>query len=156
MGVEREIRYVVDEGEPPPGGRDIVQAYLLRRPLSLRARVLDGREGWITLKAPRAEGRFEWEIAAPAALARWAARLGLPRVEKLRRVEGDLEVDVYRWPRRLVVCECELAAGQGPDLRDAAARAGWMEARRPAWVRAWRDVTDDGAYTAAALARRGH
>jgi hypothetical protein len=48
----------------------------------------------------------------------------------------------------------ELADGEGPDLRDAPARVAFMEAHRPAWVRAWYDVTDDPAYTNARLARR--
>lgn len=152
--MEREIRYVVDDGDPPPGGRRLVQGYLLRRPVSLRVRLVDGRSARVTLKAPRAEGRREWEADLPAALARWLVALPLPRVEKQRRREGDLDVDVYSWPVSLVVCECELPPGGGPDLRDAEARGRWMEARRPAWVRSWRDVTDQPGMTAAALARR--
>jgi CYTH domain-containing protein len=154
VGIEREIRYVVEDGVPPPGGRHMVQAYFLRGRISLRVRLVDDREGSVTLKAPRAEGRREWERPVPGALARRLVALPLPRVEKERRREGELEVDAYAWPARLVVCECELAQGVGPDLRDRAARARWMEARRPAWVRAWRDVTDDPSFTAAALARR--
>ncbi|GAF99843.1 unnamed protein product, partial [marine sediment metagenome] len=80
--------------------------------------------------------------------------LPLPRVEKYRAVDGDLEVDQYSWPEGLLVVECELGEGAGPALRDRAACSAWMEARRPAWVKAWRDVTSDHSMTAARLARR--
>ena len=131
-----------------------MQAYLLRGRVSARVRLVDGRRARATVKAPRREGRFEWECPVPAGLARALLALPLPRVEKRRLVDGDLEVDTYGWPAGLVVIECELADGAGPDLRNAPARAAWMEARRPSWVQAWRDVTDDPAFTAARLARR--
>jgi CYTH domain-containing protein len=154
VGVEREIRFVVTEGEAPRGGRAIEQGYLLRRPASLRVRLIDDSHARVTLKLPRSEGRFEWEVPIPASLARVLLALPLPRVAKHRRLEGRLEVDSYRWPRPLIICECELEAGEGPDLRDAAARSRFMEEHRPEWVRAWKDVTDDPTMTAASLARR--
>lgn len=154
MGVEREIRFLVTEGEPPAGGRRLVQAYLLRGRATLRVRLVDGREARATLKLPRAEGRWEWELGVPAVLVRWLLALPLPRVEKTRLVLGELEVDRLSWPEPLLLCECELAPGTGPDLRDVEARQRWMEARRPGWVRAWHDVTDDRRFTNARLARR--
>jgi len=78
----------------------------------------------------------------------------MEQVYLLRGRAGRLEIDVLGWPPGIVLIELELAPGEGPDLRDAAARARFMEAHRPAWVRGWRDVTDDPAYTNARLARR--
>lgn len=154
MAIEREIRFRVSEGEPHVEGRPHVQAYLLRGKVTLRVRLLAGGPARLTLKAPRSEGRFEWECAIPVPLARALLALPLPRVEKTRHREGELEVDRVAWPERMVLVECELAKGAGPDLRDATARRAWMEARRPDWVVAWEDVTDDPRFTNARLARR--
>lgn len=154
VAIEREIRFLVTEGSPPAGGREIVQGYLLRGRVSVRIRSVAEGEGWFAIKTPRREGRREWQCRIPAWLARGLLRLPLPRVEKTRAADGDLEIDDYRWPADLVVIECELADGEGPDLRDREGCRAWMEARRPAWVRAWRDVTTDVSMTAARLARR--
>jgi len=154
MSIEREIRFLVTAGRPPPGGARMVQAYLLRGPATLRVRAVEGKPARLTLKLPRGDGRYEWEWRVPGALAGALLRLPLPRVEKRRSLEGRLEVDRLEWPRELVLVELELGAGEGPELRDAAARARFMEAHRPAWVEAWSDVTDDPTYTNASLARR--
>jgi len=154
VAIEREIRFLVTEGAPPRRGREMVQGYFLRGRISARVRLIDGREGWITLKAPGREGRHEWERRVPVRLARWLLNLPLPRVEKIRAADGDLEIDQYSWPPGLVVVECELGEGTGPELRDRDACSAWMEARRPGWVKAWRDVTSDPSMTAARLARR--
>jgi CYTH domain-containing protein len=154
VAVEREIRFLVTEGTPPRGGREMVQGYLLRGRLSARVRLIDGHEAWLTLKVPGREGRREWERRVPVWLARWLLAFRLPQVEKLRAVDGDLEIDQYTWPPGLVVVECELSEGAGPPLRDREACSAWMEARRPGWVKAWRDVTSDPSMTAAKLARR--
>lgn len=154
MAVEREIRFRVTEGEPPPDGVAMVQAYLLRARVTARVRLVSGGRASATLKLPRAEGRTEWECRIPVGLARALLRLPLPRVEKTRRREGRLDVDRLEWPVGIVLVELELAPGEGPDLRDVAARARTMEAHRPSWVRAWHDVTDDPDYTNARLARR--
>ena len=154
MAIEREIRFLVTEGKPPRRGRKMVQGYLLRGRLSARVRLIDGHEAWLTLKAPGREGRREWECRVPVWLARWLLTLPLPQVEKMRAAHGDLEIDQYTWPPGLVVVECELAEGAGPALCDREAGSAWMEARRPRWVEAWRDVTSDPSMTAARLARR--
>jgi CYTH domain-containing protein len=154
MALEREIRFRVTEGEPPAGGRRMVQAYLLRGPATARVRLTEGRPARFTLKLPAAEGRHEFECRLPAPLARAVLRLPLARIEKTRRQEGRLEVDRLHWPADIVLVELELRPGEGPDLRDADARGRFMEAHRPPWVRAWHDVTDDPAYTNAGLARR--
>jgi CYTH domain-containing protein len=154
MAIEREIRFRVTEGTPPAGGVRMEQAYLLRGRVTARVRVAEGRGARMTLKAPRGDGRWEWEWYVSEFLARALLRLPLPRVHKTRRREGRLEVDTLTWPPEIVLVELELADGEGPDLRDAAGRAAFMEAQRPAWVRAWHDVTDDPAYTNARLARR--
>ena len=130
------------------------QAYLLRGPITARVRVAEGKGARMTVKAPRGDGRWEWEWPVPAAFARALLRLRLPCVRKTRLREGRLEVDSLAWPPGIVLVELELADGEGPDLRDAAARVAFMEPHRPAWVRAWHDVTDDPAYTNARLARR--
>ena len=154
MAVEREIRFRVTEGTPPAGGVRMEQAYLLRGPVTVRVRVAEGRGARMTVKAPRGDGRWEWEWRVPESFARALLRLPLPCVRKTRRREGRLEVDSLAWPPEIVLVELELADGEGPDLRDAAGRVAFMEAHRPAWVRAWHDVTDDPAYTNAWLARR--
>jgi CYTH domain-containing protein len=154
VAVEREIRFLVTEGTPPEGGREMVQGYILRGRVSARVRLIDGRDGRLGLKLPRSEGRFEWERRVPSWLARSLLALPLPRVEKRRATLGDLEVDHYSWPRGLVVVECELDDGAGPALGDRSACSAWMEERRPGWVGAWRDVTSDHSMTAARLARR--
>jgi len=154
MTIEREIRFLVTEGEPPAGGRHIVQVYLLRGRLSARVRVDEERGARLTLKWPAGDGRREFEWRLPEALARAVVRLPLPVVEKTRRCEGRLEVDRTSWPPGIVLVELELDTGEGPDLRDAVARQAFMEAHRPPWVRAWYDVTEDPAYTNARLARR--
>ena len=154
MAIEREIRFRVTQGEPPAGGISMQQAYLLRGPLTARVRVAAGKGARMTVKAPYRDGRLEWEWRVPDVVARALLWLPLPRVEKSRRREGRLEVDVLRWPPGIVLVELELAPGEGPDLRDAVARAALMETHRPPWVRAWHDVTDDPNYTNARLARR--
>ncbi len=151
VATEREIRFVVTEGEPPAGGTSVVQAYLLRKP-ALRVRLTGRRRGTSTLKFPRANGDLEFEFPVPAWGVRRLLRLPLPRVEKTRLVDGELEIDVYSWPRKLVVVECELGEDATFDLRDAEARGAWMAARRPAWVIAWHDVTHDRSLSASALA----
>jgi CYTH domain-containing protein len=131
------------------------QAYLLRGPITARVRVAEGQPARITVKAPRADGgRFEWEWPVPGALARALLRLPLPRVEKVRSRAQRLDVDVLCWPPGIVLVELELEPHELLDLCDPAARARAMEAHRPPWVRAWRDVTDDPHYTNAQLARR--
>ncbi len=157
MGLEREIRFLVTDGRPAAPGRSIVQIYLWRRP-ALRVRLVDDREARLNLKVARGLADREWELPVPAFVARMLARLPLPRVEKTRCVEGRLEIDCYQWPRELVVVECELGADETLDLDDPAARSRWMEARRPAWVGAWRDVSEERTLRAASLAatRRVH
>jgi CYTH domain-containing protein len=154
VATEREIRFLVTEGTPPRRGREMVQGYLLRGRISARVRLIEDREGWLALKAPRREGRLEWECSIPRWLARCLLVLPLPRVEKVRAVDGELEIDRYTWPPGLLVVECELAEGAGPHLGDRDACGAWMEQRRPEWVKAWRDVTADPSMTAARLARR--
>jgi CYTH domain-containing protein len=154
VAIEREIRFRVTDGNPPPGGAAMVQAYLLRGPITARVRSTADEPARMTIKAPFRDGRLEWEWQVPARLASALLALPLPRVEKLRRREGRLEVDVLSWPPAIVLVELELAPDEGPDLRDAAARAALMESHRPSWVRTWHDVTDDPDYTNARLARR--
>lgn len=154
MSLEREIRFCVTDGDPPPGGRRLEQGYFLRGPITARIRIAEGKGARCNVKLLAAEGRHELEWWLPERLARVLLRLPLPRVEKQRRREGRLEVDRLTWPAELVLVELELRPGEEPDLRDVEARRRFMEVHRPAWVRAWHDVTDDPAYTNARLARR--
>lgn len=130
------------------------QAYLLRGQITARIRNTRGKGAKAGVKLPFRDGRLEWEWRLPEAIARALLALPLPRVVKTRARDGRLEIDVLEWPPGFVLVELELASDEGPDLRDVAARARFMEAHRPAWVRAWRDVTDDPDYTNARLARR--
>lgn len=130
------------------------QAYLLRGRITARVRNTRGKGAKAGVKLPFRDGRLEWEWRLPEALARALLALPLPRVVKTRSRSGRLEIDVLEWPPGIVLVELELAPDEGPDLRDAPARAHFMEAHRPAWVLAWRDVTDEPDYTNARLARR--
>ncbi len=154
MAVEREIRFLVTEGDPPQcGGQQLEQAYLARFPITLRVRLMDRHAARLALKLPRHEGSYEWELGLPVFLAKMLLRLPfLPRVRKRRLCVGELEIDVFSWPRDLLLVECELSEGCGPALSDAAGRAAWMEERRPAWVKQWRDVTGDHSLSNAVLA----
>jgi|SRR5690606_5502487 len=154
MALEREIRFRVTEGEPPAGGRRMEQAYLLRGPMTVRVRTGEPEGARFNVKLPAPEGRREYQWPLPGWLARALLRLPLPRIEKTRLRAGRLEIDRLSWPCEIVLVELELHDGEGPDLRDAAARGRFMEAHRPPWVRAWHDVTDDPDYTNARLARR--
>jgi CYTH domain-containing protein len=145
----------VTDGQPPPSECvSLEQVYLLRGRVTARVRNTLGKGAKAGVKLPFRDGRLEWEWRLPEAIARALLALPLPRVVKTRSRAGRLEIDVLEWPPGIVLIELELASGEGPDLRDAAARARCMEAHRPAWVRGWRDVTDDPAYTNARLARR--
>jgi CYTH domain-containing protein len=154
LAIEREIRFRVTDGTPPSGGVAMEQAYLLRGRVTARVRITRGKPARMTVKSPYGDGRREWEWRVPTAVARALLALPLPRVVKTRRRDGRLEVDVLSWPPGIVLIELELGRDEGPDLRDVAARRAFMEAHRPAWVRAWTDVTDDPDYTNARLARR--
>jgi len=154
LAIEREIRFLVTDGIPPRGGVWMEQAYLLRGRVTARVRIAEGKGARMTVKAPRGDGRYEWEWRVPESIARALLHLPLPCVRKTRRREGRLDVDCLEWPPGIVLVELELDAGEGPDLRDVAARGAFMEAHRPDWVCAWHDVTDDPDYTNARLARR--
>jgi CYTH domain-containing protein len=145
----------VTDGQPPPAACVAMeQAYLLRGRVTARVRKTRGKGSKAGVKLPFRDGRLEWEWRLPGAIARALLALPLARVVKTRTRSGRLEIDVLEWPPGIVLIELELATGEGPDLRDAAARLRFMEPHRPAWVRAWRDVTDDPDYTNARLARR--
>lgn len=143
------------QGQPPAADCvEMEQAYLLRGRITARVRRTSGKGARAGVKAPFRDGRLEWEWRLPDAIARALLAAPLPRVLKRRSREGRLEIDVLEWPVGIVLVELELGPGEGPDLRDAVARVRFMEAHRPAWVHAWRDVTDDPNYTNACLAKR--
>src|SRR4030095_13853901 len=92
VAIEREIRFRVTDGHPPPGGVAMVQAYLLRGPITARVRIAERQPARMTVKAPFRDGRLEWEWRIPDRAANALLKLPLPRVEKTRRKEGRLEV----------------------------------------------------------------
>ena len=134
------------------------QAYLLRGRVTARVRVAEGKGARMTVKAPRGDGRYEWEWRVPESVARALLRLAASLRAQDAASRGTSRSGLASSGRpAIVLVELELDAGEGPDLRDAAARVAFMEAHRPAWVRAWHDVTDDPDYTNArlrAVARR--
>jgi CYTH domain-containing protein len=147
--IERERRYLVAQlpgrlPEPIP----IEQAYLVTSPVSLRVRRIGGRHV-VTIKSGRGRNRVEIErdIDADEFAALWAEAEEL-RIAKRRHVialdDGlAAELDLFDGElagRRLVEVEFD---------DDATADAF----QPPAWF--GREVTEDGRYTNASLARNG-
>jgi adenylate cyclase len=147
--IERKFLVIGDAWRAalPPGreGSVIRQGYLLRdaaRTVRVRR---SGDRGWLTIKGPGTLARAEYEYEIPVADAdELLATLCEPgTIDKTRyRIPvGDLEWEVDEFHGRhegLVVAEVEL-----PDLATEAELPGW----------AGREVTDDPAYTNAALSR---
>lgn len=147
--IERERRFLVREvPEALPDGSRIVQGYLMTMPAAVRVRRRD-TACTLTIKTGTGLARTEIERSITDAEfdALWDVANDL-RIEKHRHLiplaDGLIaEVDLFTGPlagRRLVEVEF--------DTDDAAAAF-----EPPAWF--GREVTDDGRYTNAALARAG-
>lgn len=148
MGTEIERKFLLrDESWRAfaDEGRAIEQFYLaVREGLSVRLRILDGREARLTVKIGLGLRRGEYEYEVPVADAREMAeaRIGRPIAKRRHRVPlaGGLavEIDVFGGELApLVLAEIEL-----PDETH--------EVALPAFL--GREVTGDGRYTNAALA----
>lgn len=147
--IERERRFLVASlPESLPAGSRIVQGYLMTQPAAVRVR----HEG----------DRFTVSIKTGSGLARTEIERELDRAEfdALWAVAGELRIDKCRHRVPLAdgaVAELDVFAGELTGRRlvevefasDAAAEAF----EPPAWF--GREVTDDGGYTNAALARDG-
>lgn len=147
--IERERRFLVgDVPDRLPDGSHIVQGYLMTSPAAVRVRRRDDAYS-LTVKTGTGLARTEIErsITSDEFDALWDVATDL-RIEKHRHLlplpDGLVaELDVFTGPlagRRLVEVEFDTA--------DAAAAF-----EPPAWF--GREVTDDGRYTNAALARSG-
>ena len=147
--IERERRFLVDGlPEPLPTGEPIEQAYITTGPASVRVR-RQGDALTLTIKTGSGMRRVEVErtLTPDEFDAVWEAATEL-RIEKIRhRLDLDAglvaELDLFGGAldgRRLVEVEF---------TTDEAAR----EFEPPAWF--GREVTDDGRYTNASLARHG-
>ncbi len=147
--IERERRFLVrDVPDGIADGSRIVQGYLMTEPAAVRVR---RRDEAYTLTIKTGTGLVRTEIERPITIdefdALWDVATDL-RIEKHRHLvplpNGLVaELDLFNGPlagRRLV--EVEFAT-------DAAA----ADFEPPAWF--GREVTDDGRYTNAALAREG-
>jgi adenylate cyclase len=151
VGTEIERKFLVSgdawRAELPPGqeGSLIRQGYLLRdaaRTVRVRR---SGDRGWLTIKGPGTLARAEYEYEIPVAdadeLLADLCEPGIIDKTRYRIPVGDLEWEVDEFHGRhegLIVAEVELL-----DLA--------TEAELPRW--AGREVTDDPAYTNAALSR---
>jgi CYTH domain-containing protein len=149
MAIERERRYLVAElPDPLPEPDHIVQGYLTTGPASVRVRRI-GERHVLTIKTGSGRNRTEIErdLSAAEFAALWAAATDL-RIEKRRHrlalPDGHTaELDLFDGDlsgRRLV--EVEFADDASAD-----------EFAAPAWF--GREVTEDGRYTNASLARHG-
>ena len=147
--IERERRFLVREvPDRLPDGSRIVQGYLMTTPAAVRVRRRDGVYS-LTIKTGTGLARTEIErsITRDEFDALWDVATDL-RIEKHRHLialpDGFVaELDLFTGPlagRRLVEVEF--------DTDEAAAAF-----EPPAWF--GREVTDDGRYTNAALARSG-
>ena len=147
--IERERRFLVREvPDRLPDGSRIVQGYLMTTPAAVRVRQRDDVYS-LTIKTGTGLARTEIErsITRDEFDALWDVATDL-RIEKYRHLlplpDGFVaELDLFAGPlagRRLVEVEF--------DTDEAAATF-----EPPAWF--GREVTDDGRYTNAALARSG-
>lgn len=147
--IERKFMVVGDEWrEAVQSSRTLVQAYLaLDGETSVRVRILDGAEAWLTVKlGVSAMTRDEFEYSVPLADAQEMVEASRGRViEKTRHIitsQGHVwEIDVFQGTLAgLFMAEVEM---QSEDETPAL----------PAWL--GREVTGDPAWTNAALATEG-
>ncbi|MBB3951677.1 CYTH domain-containing protein [Aureimonas jatrophae] len=150
MGIEIERKFLVrDESwrSLADDGRAIRQFYIaMDKDVSVRLRVADGRQAWLTIKTGAGLSRGEYEYPVPVADAAGleATRRGEVVAKRRFRVpHGELtvEIDVFEGALApLVLAEIELPSEA-------------HEIELPAFLD--REVTGDGAYTNAALAAHG-
>ncbi len=147
--IERERRFLVArEPESLPQPQVIVQGYLTTGPASVRVRRIDGRFV-LTIKTGSGRNRVEIERAlAPEEFeALWAVATDLRIAKRRHRIDladgNTAELDLFDDDlagKRLV--EVEFTDDQSAD---AFVAPGWFG----------REVTEDGRYTNASLARNG-
>ncbi|MCQ8783107.1 CYTH domain-containing protein [Mangrovibrevibacter kandeliae] len=150
MPTETERKFLVQsdgwrsEAGPP---RSLRQFYLgIREAFSMRVRIADGTQAWLTIKSGKGIVRHEYEYAIPLVDALELEAQAVGSVIEKRRFEvphgrHTVEVDVFAGVLApLVLAEIE--------AEDAAAVV-----ELPAWLGP--EVTHDGAYTNAALALNG-
>ncbi|MBU4530502.1 MAG: CYTH domain-containing protein [Hoeflea sp.] len=147
--IERKFMVVSDAWrDTAETSRTLVQAYLaIDGETSVRVRILDGDEAWLTVKLGVSEmTRDEFEYPVPLDDARDMVEASRGRViEKTRHIiKSDAhvwEVDVFEGALAgLVMAEVEMGAeDEAPAL--------------PAWL--GREVTGDPAWTNAVLATQG-
>jgi len=147
--IERKFMVVGDDWrDAAASSRTLVQAYLaIDGETSVRVRILDGEEAWLTVKLGVSEmTRDEFEYSVPLADAREMVEASRGRViEKTRHIiasEGYAwEIDVFEGTLAgLVMAEVEMQSEDDtPPL--------------PAWL--GREVTGDPAWTNAVLATEG-
>ena len=151
MKREIERKFLVHVDRLPrldaPASAHIVQGYLCYQP-SVRVRFAtraDQSHGWITIKGPGMVDRAEYEYAIPPVEAQELLQLCQARVEKRRYEvahEGHgWEIDEF------------LAAHRGLWLAEIELDSVGEAFTRPEWID--REVSNDPAYTNAALARAG-
>lgn len=150
MAQEIERKFLVaNEGwrHTMPGSEAFRQFYLDRREgFSVRVRIIDETTAFLTMKTGRGMARGEYEYPIPLADAAEleTARLGkIVAKRRFRIAHGrhTIEVDVYEGGLApLVVAEIELQSET-----DAFALPEWFG----------REITDDPAYSNAALAAHG-
>ncbi len=144
--VARQIEQVYLRLDPPIADRPDA-------PDAVRVRRTELPDGTVAYRrtAKRRVGSFSFDEAEdPIDAAAWAEALRRADpdrrpVRKTRHVvamDGQtLEIDVFEVPAGLVIAEVELASEDEPVML-------------PSWLGEWREVTGDGRYFNAALARR--
>ena len=147
--IERERRFLVESvPDPLPAPSTIEQAYLTTRPVSVRVRRIDDRHV-LTIKGGSGRNRTEIELDIDPG-----------QFEELRDLATELRIAKRRHRVPLgggLIAEVDLFDGELQGRRlvevefDDDATADRFEP--PAWF--GREVTEDGRYTNAALARNG-
>ena len=149
MGIEIERKFLVDQKKwelvDKPAGTHYAQGYLLaENGRTVRVRIAE-KAAWLNLKCKstnltRAEFEYEIPLEDGKAILAAFANIGTEKTRYCIPFRGNTwEVDVFAGPNRgLIVAEIELESEN-------------QIFERPDWV--GKEVTDDGRYTNAALAK---
>ncbi len=152
MGIEIERKFLVDVARLPPlpTGSELEQGYLGSDP-SVRVRVKrvgsETHTAWLTIKGPGDVEREEYEYAIPAADGEGLLRLAKHRLAKVRYIL-DAGVEGLKW-------EVDRFKGslEGLWLAEIELKHTMQRFDLPVWL--GREVSSEGGYTNASLARRG-
>lgn len=154
MGTEIEKKYLVDPvkflvaiSKQFVDPKRIQQGYLSTKP-AVRVRIVDGEQGYLTVKGSGLLERSEWEYSIKKVDAKSMMELAICTIEKTRYKLWNWEVDVF-WGKLegLILAEREYKSMD--ELREEEKMEG-----RPEWV--LEEVTQDERYQNVNLAMTGY